>query len=147
MVEVSVLGVKWFVYPETNGSFTINDIPEGVYTVQAQVTGPWANKYNVAQYGVAVEALQTTSVPDMVLNLARGNVNGTVDLEAQNHNGGVVVQLLPLLAANAGFDDAGVTELADGGEAEDEEDGFIYTTVTTDEGAYAFNGVVVGQYR
>ncbi|MBL91236.1 MAG: hypothetical protein CMH56_05405 [Myxococcales bacterium] len=146
LVEVSVLGGSGSVYPEANGTFTISDIPEGVYTVQAQVTGPWASKYNVAQYGVAVEALQTTSMPDMVLNLARGNVSGAIDLEAQNHNGGVVVQLLPLSVADQGMADGGVAnETWDGGEAED--DGFIYTTITTDEGAFAINGVVVGQYQ
>ena len=101
---------------------------------------------HVAQYGVAVEALQTTN-PDMVLNLARGNVIGNIDLEAQSHNGGAVVQLLPLSVGNEDTADGGVEqeEDLDGGEAE--EDGFIYTTVTTDEGAYAFNGVVVGQYQ
>ena len=55
-------------------------------------------------------------------------------LEAAVPAGGAVVQLLPLSVGNEDTADGGVEqeEDLDGGEAE--EDGFIYTTVTTDEG-------------
>ncbi|MBM4283600.1 MAG: carboxypeptidase regulatory-like domain-containing protein, partial [Deltaproteobacteria bacterium] len=109
--------------PLPDGSWALPDVPAGLFTVQASVAAADvdADGFLVAQTGVAVEPRQTTTAPDLFVARKRGNVGGTLALEA--------------LVAGAG--DAGaLLELVEAG----------LTTTTGQDGAFGFSGVLTGTY-
>ena len=93
---VSLLGTSITTTPGTDGQYTISNVPAGVYTVQVTVPTE-VETYVPTQYGVAVEATQTSSLPNLYVELARGNLTGTIEVETLGDStdaSGVSVEVL-----------------------------------------------------
>ena len=117
---VSVLGTNLSTAPNADGTFSLTGVPGGVYTVQVSVPGD-EDRYQNTQYGVAVEATQTSTLPNLYVELMRGNLRGFVEVEhldGSMDNSGVAVEVL----------EAG------------------QTAITGETGAFAVTGLVKGQY-
>ena len=73
------------------------------------------------QYGVAVEATQTSSLPNLYVELARGNLTGTIAVETLDDS----------------TDYSGVSvEVLEAGQV----------AITTETGAFAVSGLIAGDY-
>jgi alpha-tubulin suppressor-like RCC1 family protein len=119
---VSVLGTALSTSPNPDGTYTLSGVPAGVYTIQVTIPSA-ADIYVPTQYGVAVEATQTSSLPNLQVELARGNLTGTIEVES--------------LDAEAEADHSGVTvEVSEAG----------LTAVTGSSGAFSVTGLVAGSY-
>jgi hypothetical protein len=117
---VSVLGTNLTAAPSSDGSYSITDVPGGVYTVQVSVPGE-ADRYQDTQYGVAVEPIQTSTLPNLYVELMRGNLRGIIEVEHLDDSmdySGVAVEVL----------EAG------------------QTAITGETGAYAVTGLIKGEY-
>ncbi|MBL90877.1 MAG: hypothetical protein CMH56_03585 [Myxococcales bacterium] len=117
---VSLLGTNITTTPSTDGQYTMSNVPAGVYTVQVTVPTE-AETYVPTQYGVAVEATQTSSLPNLYVELARGNLTGTLEVETLDDS----------------TDYSGVSvEVLDAGQV----------AITTETGAFAVSGLIAGDY-
>jgi hypothetical protein len=100
-VTVSLLGVGTAT-TGTDGSYRFSDVPAGVYVLTAALAG-----YDTATLGgVAVEPGRDTALPDLPLGIARGSVEGVVELSGRADHSGVIVSVLGT--------GAGATTAADG---------------------------------
>jgi hypothetical protein len=118
VVKISVLGTVLATYADASGWWEIAGVPAGVYTLQYEVTGDDAAQYVTAQQAAAVEALGTTTLPDVYLPLARGSLEGFATLENNANHAGALVEVV----------EAGLTG------------------ISVSSGQYAVSGIIAGTY-
>jgi len=132
-IHVSVAGHSWAADTDADGRYAISGVPVGIWTVQFTRSG-WDDD---AIAGISVtldDGGKELELPTMRLHVSRGNVTGTVGLEAETAASGVTVTLQGGgLAAAPGARAAAL-------------DGFEVSALTDAAGNFLLSGVPVGTY-
>jgi len=116
-IHVFIPGTSFAAFTDSEGSFTISNVPEGTYDLKASKE----NYGTISLSEVAVESGKDLNIGSVELASTVGSVSGTVTLEGTSNYAGILVWL----RTNAGTADV---------------------TTTSEAGEYTFVDIPVGTY-
>src|SRR5690606_5012733 len=116
-IVVSLLGTSATTQTAADGSFRLDDIAAGTYTLSASKADATVT-YEAATQILVVRGGLTTTAQELVVAIARGSVAGAARILGETDHSGVTVTLV----------------------------GTTYTGITNADGDFAIAGVPVGSY-